>query len=99
MKERTYNTDEVMRTAWLLLVDDFQDALGSKCFSEARDVFREEGIKGIRDYKWPNRMYQGKYRHKCQYQLESFFKRYQFASDKFTDQQLVDLSLGKFLET
>ena len=99
MKERTYSTDEVMRTAWLLLVEDFQDTLGSKYFTEARDVFRGGGIKAIRDFEWPYRMYQDRYRHKCQYQLESFFKRYQFANDKFTDQQLVDLSLRKFLET
>lgn len=99
MKNLLYDTDRLMSRTWLQLHQDFRTSLGPRFCPDALDVFLRGGIKELRDYVWPSRMYRDVYWHKCQYQLENFFKRYRFEQDRFTDEQLETAAHESFVRT
>lgn len=92
-----FNTDVVMRNCWHTLVSDFRAVVG-KDFCKTPSELLKDSIEDFRDYNWPNRMKLDVYTHKCLYQLQNFFKRYSFQTDKYTPEELEEMALAKELK-
>lgn len=99
MEKKLYSTDVVMKKLWLHLVTDFRNAHGIGYSQHAQREFIENGVKGLRLYKFPYRSQVSPYLFKTEYQLENLFKRYRFKDDLFSDSELVDMAYEKFEAT
>jgi hypothetical protein len=93
-----YQTDAIMKQVWLHLVEDFQDVYGQEYALRPLKIFLSEGIKGLRAYNWPARGQIGAHLFKCDYQLESLFKRYRFKDDVYSDAEILAMSSTKFVD-
>lgn len=96
---RKYDTDIVMRKLWLHLARDFSSSLGTDIYLRKINAFVEGGVKELRAQKWPARSTVAPYVFKCDYQLESLFKRYRFKTDLYTDEELYKRTMEKFMAT
>lgn len=94
-----YDLESTMVNMWLAMVRDFRNALGHEDFASQAENRLRQGIKSFRSYEWPDRMYRDWDRHKAEYQLETFFKRFRFGQDVYSNKDLVEMSLQKFLDT
>lgn len=57
------------------------------------------GIKGVRAMNWPCAMKLNSHGFKCQYQLETFFKRYIFADDVYSEDALKAKAFSDFVKS
>jgi len=98
---RLYDTDFLMKNLWLNLKRDF----GANCNDISVDLQEDEKLVkslSIPRYRTLERKsyYLSEYYYfKCRYQMDSLFKRYRFATDLYTDSELEDITVNKFLET
>lgn len=99
MGNKEYHTDLVMKNLWLNLVKDFRLLYGQQYASVPLNLFLEQGIQGLRAYKWPARSSVSPYLFKVEYQLENLFKRYKFDKDVHTDAELLADAKKKFFAT
>jgi len=91
-----HDTDVTMAKLWVHLVRDFRTFIGQDYNARVLALFKNNGVKALRDFTWPTRMNCSPILFKCEYQLESLFKRYRFKDDKFSDSDLIDGALEKF---
>lgn len=91
-----YNTDVTAKNIWLALLRDFRSSEGLNFCENAEEAFLK-GIADYRDYKFPDLGIVPSGRFKRYKQLESLMKKYRFADDKFTDEELEQKTLEKFL--
>jgi len=99
MFNKKCDTDGLMKKIYVHLVSDFRSKFGDKYASEPLGSFLVGGIKALRGYKFPGRAKVNPSLFKVEYQLESFFKRYRFKDDLFTDEQLEYKAVEKFMAT
>lgn len=96
VKLKTYCSDDLMWSVGKLLCNDFSSSWNT-------DVFRRMSACSTpieyRNVVWPSKGSLPAGIFKCQYQLESIFKRYRFRSDQYTDAELLDMSMKKFTDT
>lgn len=99
--EKKFSADQMMRNTALSLIRDFQRNLVDPTYcSDLSLVIRSGEIRKIReatlaaDVKAPD-----SYRFKCDYQVSSIFKRYRFEQDLFSDDELDEMAIAKFVET
>jgi hypothetical protein len=97
MVQMKYDTDVVMRKLWLHLLRDFRTSFGLEYATRPAKYLLDGGIKAFRAYKWPARSTVSPYLYKADYQLESLFKRYRFKEDVYSDEQLTEMALEKFI--
>lgn len=96
----TLSTDSVMQKCWITLFEDFQTTYGHDYKPRGVQLLQKGDFAGFRDYIWPTRRDDmSPYFYKWSYQLENFFKRYRFASDKFNDKELSRMTREKFRAT
>ena len=93
------STDGIMTRSFLCLVSDFRTSLGQNYAARQTSAFLSGGIKSLRSESFPGRMAVSPFIFKRDYQLETFFKRYRFEKDVFSDDELNLLSVQKFLDT
>jgi hypothetical protein len=93
------NTDSVMTNIWLNLVGDFRRQLGPSYCATVAEALQRGGIKEFRSVVWPGRTQLPPWFFKREYQLENLFKRYRFHDDVYTDAELAELTIKKFLDT
>lgn len=94
------HTDQVMLNLFLTMSEDFSSTYGPDLCRKAKHALLTSGIKGFRDTSWPScppSVHPTLY--KWVYQLENLFKRYRFADDVFTDEELSAQAKEKFLDT
>lgn len=92
-----YNTDHYAKKILSKLVEDFREEIGCTLYRRYSDACRGD-VAGIRAVKCPdfvNSMDASVL--KRLYQLTSYLKRYRFKTDVFTDGELFDMSLDKFM--
>jgi len=92
-------TDRVMLKLQASLIRDFQDTIGDpQIFSHYRDHILSGDVKRIRSYDPTLECdSENPYSFKMGYQLSSTFKRYRFKKDLYTDSELQDMAIAKFL--
>lgn len=94
------DTDRVMKRLWLTLHEDFQNTYGSDLHLRAHTALLKEGVKGFRDASWPSRPSSlPPHLYKWLYQLENLFKRYRFADDVYSDDELLERTVNSFRDT
>jgi len=91
-----YDTDVVAKNLWLRLLRDFRLKEGDSFAHGAERAFLA-GITEFRDYKFPELGIVSVGRFQRWKQLESFLKKYRFANDKYTDEELEIITHGKYL--
>lgn len=96
MKNKTMlkDTDRFMIRLFNCLKTDFRSIHSD--IAEGMDV---SDIKHFRQTTLPTYWLSPPSYFKRRYQLESLFKRYRFANDLYTDKELEDRTIAKFLET
>lgn len=94
-----FDTDQVMKMTWKTLVRDFRSVLEDPFFLQDAEMALNGSIQRLREFVYPNRMLQPYKKHKAEYQMENLFKRYIFADDKYTQQELTEKTYDKFYET
>lgn len=95
---RKHNPDGIMQETMRNLVDDFSPTLPEDLQLRIRAALLK-GVKDVRSFEWPNAMMRDSYAFKCQYQLQSFWKRYIFADDVYDDKTLKEEALVKFRDS
>lgn len=91
-----YDTDAIAKFTWLSLLKDFRAFEGSDfCLAAERSFL--SGIAEYRDYKYPELGIIPVDRFRRFKQLESLFKKYRFAKDKYTDRELLELTFTKYV--
>ena len=94
-----FATDDMMKKLFGNLYSDFKDYLEAPEDHDAVKLIGSDMAK-FRDHKWDRkRLNRPIGCMKRSYQLESLFKRYIFLHDKFSNQQLVELTERKFIQT
>lgn len=96
---KTHSTDVVMRKLLLHLVGDFRNTFGHDLCRDPIQIFKDHGIKALREYTWPTRSQVSPPLFKALYQVENLFKRYRFEDDLHTDDELEQMALEKFEAT
>lgn len=96
---KSFDTDRLMLKLWHSLKQDFCASLDSLDFGRNAEKHLMRGLITFRDYKFPARMNVTPYIFKCEYQLESLFKRYRFQHDKFNSTQLEMITNDSFEAT
>lgn len=92
---KTFDTDVAARNIWLSLVRDFRSTEGPSFARGAEEAFLS-GVTEYRDYIYPELGTIPAHRFKRWKQLEGLLKKYRFADDKYTDEELERLTLDKF---
>jgi hypothetical protein len=93
-QKRTFGTDGLMMDLYEALVTDLAP-FGVPL--EIRDAITKRDVAAIRQFTWPSGNSAISY--KRIYQLESFFKRYIFKKDLFTESELSEKAKGDFLDS
>jgi len=91
----TFSTDRVVQNVWRTLLRDFRGTSSGDFCKEAEAAF-DGGIKSFRAYEWPVLGFIPPSRYKRYAQLSSLVKKYRFAEDVYTDQELESLTLQKY---
>lgn len=89
-------SDELATRIFFSLVKDFRRFEGERFLEGAVDAFRK-GIKVYRAYEFPALGNVGVFRFKAYRQMALLFKRYRFENDVYTDDQLENLGIEKYL--
>lgn len=97
---RTYPADRLMLKTAQALIRDFRENLSDPFFCSDHhaaiatgDIERIRGSIPELDFTLPSA-----YRFKAEYQVASLLKRYRFEKDLYSDQELEELAISKFLE-
>jgi hypothetical protein len=88
-----------MTKIFVRLVSDFRRTLGNGYAEAPLRAMLYGGIKGYREYVFPSRCTVSPFLFKRDYQLQTFFKRYRYEKDVYTDQELLGMSIDKFMDT
>jgi len=94
----TYDTDTLMLRIWKNLARDFRTSEGHDYAVRAEHLL-DTSVKDYRDFRWPARSQAPIHLFKREYQLEHLFKRYKFAHDKFSEEDLLVIANEKFVAT
>jgi len=95
---RLWCPDDLMIKVWNCLVNDFRQPFDRSDYFEAEKCAMARGVVHYRSQFSYDRGYHTDVPYfKRRYQLESFFKRYRFQEDLYTDQELNDRTVEKFL--
>lgn len=92
---RRYGTDCVARNIWFTLLRDFRTSEGSDFCRKAEDAF-VSGLASFREFTPPELGYVPVGRFKRHQQMQSLLKKYRFAEDAYTDEELQDKTLRKY---
>jgi hypothetical protein len=93
----TSDFDVVMRNVWLRLREDFSTVLGFEvCELQKRALL--ESVSSFRDTPCGSWLNLPPYFAKCYIQLDKFLKRYRFANDKYTNDELLAKAEKSFCE-
>ena len=91
-----FSTDRVARKIWYALLGDFRLVLGDDFASKAESEF--ETIEQMRNYEFPQLGIVDPWRFKAYGQLRDLFKKYRFASDIYSDDELHKKTLASYFE-
>lgn len=101
---RTFSTDSLMRGLWLNLHTDLKRFLdpnttGYKKLEADRRYITANQYPTYRSCASGLSYWQDHYSFKVVYQMETLFKRYRFKHDLYSDNELLELTYGKFRAT
>jgi len=97
--KKLFSVDTMMETLFIRIVEDFQTNLCS--YSYCRDHVSDlvmHGIGGLRGKLLETTNEMDPYTFKCNYQINSLFKRYIFEKDRYTVADLIEISCEKFIQ-
>lgn len=94
-KSCLYDTDNVARNIWTTLARDFRASEGSDFYRNVEDVFTTD-ISTFRQLKAPEVGIVSPGRFKRHRQMQSLLKKYRFATDAFSDEELHEQTLDKY---
>lgn len=97
-KRSLYSTDDLMMKTYEALLNDFSPYMPENLVMRARSAALL-GIRGVRSISWPCAMRLDSHGFKCQYQLETFFKRYIFADDIYSEDSLKSKAYDDFIQS
>lgn len=98
VKGREFSTDVLARDILLNMLSDYRSSFGdSSSLREFESAFKTD-ISKFRDFGFPELGIVEPYRFKMRSQLENVLKKYRFANDKYTDEELHDLTLEKYFK-
>lgn len=90
--------DDIMLNTWMSLLKDFRVTSNEEALFERQKIALLEGVPSFRSVAWPNKFEGPEKLFKIQYQLENFFKRYIFKSDKYTQEELSFKGIKDFID-
>jgi len=93
------STDVIMQEVWSHLVSDFRTLLKTQSYAAQYKTALDVGISNFRLASFPGRMAVSPLLYKCDYQLETLFKRYRFQNDMYSQRELETTSWEKFQQT
>lgn len=96
-----YSADQMMLNVASSLVRDFQRNLNDVSYCSDFSLLLKEGvITNVRQATLAADVAESdSYRFKCDYQMQSIFKRYRFEKDLYSDAELIELAIKKFEDT
>jgi hypothetical protein len=92
-----YDTDVIAKNIWLSLLRDFRTEEGPN-FAKSAELAFMSGVANFRDYEFPTIGLITPARFKRYKQLEAFFKKYRFADDKYSDEELEFKTYQSFFD-
>lgn len=92
-----FDTDRVTKSIWLTIHEDFCAFEGKDFCSKAKESFLS-GIANYRDFCYPELGIVSVDRFRRYKQLESLLKKYRFKQDKYTDEELLQRTLQKYVQ-
>jgi len=92
-----YDTDVTAKKIWLSLLRDFRTYEGNEYCKNAETAFLK-GVTNFRDYTFPEIGIVAPSRFKHSMQLANLFKKYRFAKDKYTDEELEEKTHQAFAD-
>lgn len=90
-------TDIVARNIWLHMCRDFRVSEGENFGRKAELALLEKGITGLRGFQFPELGIISPGRYKRYQQLQNLLKKYRFAQDVYTDEELHELTCKKYI--
>lgn len=96
MQSETFCTDVIMRKAFTHLLSDLRTLLA---WPEYNNGLEDLDLDALRLRNVPARSQASPLLFKAEYQIETFYKRYTFENDVFTDAELEASTMEKFMET
>jgi hypothetical protein len=96
-KLRVTQTDDAAKIIWLRLLRDFRVNLNDDSFGRNAELALKHSVYNFRNYGFPELGIIDQYRYKCYSQLSGLLKKYRFAEDRYTDDELIKNTLQKFL--
>jgi phenylpyruvate tautomerase PptA (4-oxalocrotonate tautomerase family) len=97
---RLYDLDGFSTNMWLSLHEDFSRFFPeTELYPKARAALLERDLKGFRSNLHCEKGLLPPHRFKVRVQLEDLLKRYRFAQDVFTDDELESMTIDKYLST
>jgi len=97
-RKPSFDTDVLMKGVFKWLVRDFRTNLQMDFYAAEENAF-DRCISDFRSQPQKGYYLSPIYYFKAKYQMENLFKRYRFASDVYTDQDLEEITNKKFLQT
>lgn len=95
-KPKGHDTDTLMKNVWLNLVRDFRVYNGVSYHRET-ELALLRSVPEFRGVVFPDRLNASPWLFKQEAQLEALFKRYRFKNDLYTDDELEQLTIDKFM--
>lgn len=92
---RVYSTDDLAHNLWLNLLGDFRTSYGDSFYSDVEAVFLDS-LHNYRMYTTPIDYAVEPGLFKRQRQLENLLKKYRFANDVYSDEQLREITLKRY---
>lgn len=93
-----FDTDQLAKRLYSRLADDFRSYFGTSAFAKRSEMLLlSNDLHAFREYEIMVHEGLSPYHYKVLYQMNAIFKKYRFKDDVFTDQDLIDKSIEKFV--
>ena len=93
---KQYSSGDAIKTIYVNLVSDLERNAKIRLAMDKALLLLQD-VKSFREERWPHVNQAPVYIHKCLVQCRDFLKRFRFKDDAFTDEELEDQALDKFL--
>lgn len=94
---RKYSTDGLAKNLWQTLLSDFRAFEGRSFCEKAENAFHS-GVMAFRGYDFPECGIVDPMRYKMYAQMESVLKKYRFAEDLYTDEELFNRTVAGYFD-
>lgn len=94
--QKPYCTDRLATNLWRTMLRDFRTVLGPDFAARAEESFTS--IKSFREYEFPVLGDIDPWRFKAYGQLKDLLKKYRYASDAYSDEELAERTTSSYLE-